>query len=463
MTLREQVVRGGVYLIGRQGLGLGISLGGMLLLTRLIGPADYGLYAGALGLVTFLSLVAGMGTDVYLVRRETVENEDVYHQAFSFLVLSGLGLSGLGLLVSPLVAEWMGDPRFLVPLQAMLLFLPLMVLPAPAVARLERALDYKRIAGLELAGQSLFYALALGMAWRGYGVWSPIAGYLLSQTWMVGASYALARYRPRLFWSRQLGREMLGYGLGYSASIWVWQLRILANPLIVGRYLGPEGMGYVALSIRIVEALSFVKAASWRISLATLARVQQNTTRLRRALEEAMGLQVLAVGPLLAAFALFAPWALPLLFGEEWSPVLAVYPFIALGYMVNAVFNMHASVLYVLRHNWAVTVFHVVHSAVFMGAAALLVPRFGVSGYGLAEMVVLCGYLILHLRVARLFSFGYERAIPWLLAFAPPLFFPLTGHSWGLVLWTFPLVVLLSGGARAQVREYWSYFRKGRG
>ncbi|MEJ7654655.1 MAG: oligosaccharide flippase family protein [Chloroflexia bacterium] len=88
-----------------------------------------------------------------------------------------------------------------------------------------------------------------------------------------------------------------------------------------------------------------------RLCMAAFAKIQSDRTRLRRALEEAMALQVLAVGPLFAGFALAAPFVLPTLFGSEWAPVLDVFPFIALGYLTNAVFNMHSAVLYVLRQN----------------------------------------------------------------------------------------------------------------
>lgn len=447
----------------RQGLGLGIGLGGVLLLTRLIGPANYGLYAGSLGLLTFLSLVSQMGVDVYLVRREGVTDDSVYHQAFVFLLLTGVSLSVLGLLGAPLIVRWMENEEFLAPLRALLLFLPLTVLSTPAVARLERALDYRKVAGLELMGQVLYYALALPLALRGVGVWAPVAGYALSQVWMLAAGCSLARYRPRLFWSPELLREMLRYGMGYSASMWVWQLRLLVNPLVVGRYSGPEGVGYVALVIRIVEALSFAREATWRISIAALARVQRDPVRMRRALEEAMGLQLLALGPLLAAFALAGPSLLPYLFGERWAPMLLIYPFIALSYAVNAVFVMHASILYVLQRNWVVAVFHLAHIVLFAGTAVLLVPRLGYTGYGLAEVVAFVSYPILHISVARFFDFSYARVLPWLLAFVPPLLFPLVEPFLGvggLVLCGLPLLTMLGGAARAQIRDYRQYFGK---
>lgn len=460
MSLREQALRGGVYLVLRQVMGVTISLAGVFLLARLIGPTNYGLYSTAFVFVTFLSEVARMGVNIYLVRQENIPAETVYHQAFSFLILSGLSIASLSILISPLLGYWLEDSRFLDPLRVLLLLLPLTVISVPAMARLERALEYQKIASLELIGQLLYYAAALILAWGGGGVWAPIAGYFILQAWTVGACHILAHYRPRWHWSHELLRQMLGYGLGYSASMWIWQMRILVNPLIVGRYLGPESVGYVALAIRFVEALSFAKKAAWRLSVPVMAKVQHDPPRLRRALEEAMGLQALTQGPVLAGFALIAPWLLPLLFGDRWTPVLSVYPFIALSYLVNAVFSMHSSVLYVLQRNWAVAVFHLIHIMLFASAAALFVPRLGVIGYGLGEVVALSSYLVIHLNIRRLFNFSYGRTWPWLLAFVPPLFVPLIGFPGGAWLWVSVLALGFSGATRAQVEEYWHYVKK---
>ena len=447
----------------RQGLSIGIGLGGMILLTRLIGPANYGLYAGSLALLLFISEVGRIGVDVYLVRREGELSEEVYHQAFGLLLLSGLGLCTIGFLAAPLLSYWIEDPRFVTSLKALLLGIPLILLCIPATARLERALDFRKIAGIELAGQLLYYASALPLAWQGFGFWAPIFGFFVWKTWSFSSTYVLSGYRPRLYWSSGITREMLTYGLSYSISVSVWQLRRLVNPLVVGRFLGPEGIGYVALAIRLVEVLSFVRNATWRLALVALAKVQDNPPRLRRALEEAMGMQLLGLGPLLAGFALVAPWLLPLLFGERWDPVVLIYPFIALSYLLNAVFNMHSSVLYVLKRNWSVMAFHVVHIVLFAGAALLLVDRLGLLGYGLAELVALASYPVLHFLAIRLLDFNYNRALPWLVAFVPPLFLPLTGLPWGIGLWISALgVALLSKGAHSQIREYWLYLRKKR-
>src|SRR5437867_6827935 len=62
-------LRGGAYLASRYGLGVLVSLGNMLVMTRWIGPHSYGLFLTAIGLVAFLSTLARAGVVVFLVRR----------------------------------------------------------------------------------------------------------------------------------------------------------------------------------------------------------------------------------------------------------------------------------------------------------------------------------------------------------------------------------------------------------
>jgi O-antigen/teichoic acid export membrane protein len=115
MGLRQRIFQGGAYLILRYGLGLIISFGGVLLLTRLIGPTNYGLYAGSLAIIVFFTTVGPFGIDIYLVRREQAPTAAIYNQAFTLLLLSGTGITSAVLLASPLLQIWLGDPRFIPP------------------------------------------------------------------------------------------------------------------------------------------------------------------------------------------------------------------------------------------------------------------------------------------------------------------------------------------------------------
>jgi O-antigen/teichoic acid export membrane protein len=459
MSLRQRILQGGGYLILRYGLGLLISLGGVLLLTRLIGPANYGLYAGSLAIIVFFTTVGPFGLDIYLVRREEAPTAAIYNQALTLLLLSGTGIASVIFVASPLLEGWFGDPRFIPPLQALLPALPFSLFSVPAIAYLERDLNYRAVVSLGLAGQLLYFTVALSLAVFGWGVWAPIVGYYAWQVLLAVASYIMAGFRPRLLWSRELIKDIFTFGSSYSVAQWLWEARILVNPLIVGRYIGPEGVGYTNLAIRMVEALTFVKRVTVRLSVVAFAKIPGDYVRLRRAMEEAMSLQVLAVAPLLAGFAAVGPWLVPTLFGEQWKPVLVVYPFIALSYAVNAIFNMPISVLYVHGRNWSVAVANVLHIVLFASGSLILVPRLGLLGYGLGEMIALVSYAVIHAQVAKMFSFSYARSLPWLLGFAPSFFAPFLTYPWFLITWLFALIVTLLPKQRQQIREYMGHFR----
>ena len=449
MTLRRQVLRGGLVLAMRQSLGVVVGVIGVLLLTRSIGPGQYGLFAAALGLVGYLQSLSTWGVNVYLIRREEAPSDQIYDVATTLLFLTSAGVTLAALLALPLIEAWLRIPEFGTLGAAMFVSLPVVVCAQVPLARLERALEYGRVATIELTGQLVFYLVALPFAYRGVGAWAPVVGWWAQQVISAVATFAASRYRPRVGWNRLQAKEMAAYGLGFSASTWVWQLRNLVNPMVVGRYLGAEAMGYVALTIRIVDVLSFVKAATWRLSIAALGQLRREASRFARIVVEGMQLQVLAVGPILVAFGVLAPMAVPRFFGARWQAVPGIYPYIALSYLANSLFNLHSSALYVLRRNWDVTLFHWAHVFLFAGAALLLVPRLGVRGYGMAEIAALPSYLVIqHLLVRQVGRVQGLVPLCWGLAFGVALFASL-GHWW--LLGALPVVLLWPSARRALV------------
>lgn len=398
MSIRNQIVRGGTFLVFRQGMGTLLSAVSVIFITRIIGPSNYGLFASALGIENVLYNISQLGVGVYLIRTET-ETRENYHQAFTLLLL----LSLLSLLVAfgllPLLNTWLEMERFIEIARVLFLGIPLRLLSLVPLAYLEKSLAYNKVASVELSGQVTYVAVAIPLALANFGAWAPVLGWISQSVVACLLMYALSGYKPQLMWKVEIVRAMLRYSLGYSTSAWVWQLRNLVNPLVVGRFAGAEGVGLVALAIRLVEVLSFAKQATYRLSISALAKLQNDHPRLLKALEEGMQLQVLLVSPLLLGMAVVGPYVLPHLLGVEWTDVMRVFPFIAFSYTVNALFNLYASALYVLRYNWEVTLFHLTHIALFFTAALLLVPRLGITGYGWAELVAFGSYFVLHNRL----------------------------------------------------------------
>jgi PST family polysaccharide transporter len=428
-SLRARSLSGALVLSVRQGLGMVLSLVGVLVLTRTLGPYDYGIYAVALGAATWLQTLADWGVNVYLVRFRGDRPVDIVEaQSFSLIMVMGLVGTVVSLALLPLVGHLLWSSRIIAVTAALVASTPIVLAAQVPLSRLDREMAYRKVATVELSSQLTLYLVAVPLVLTGAGPWAPAAGLIASRLALLVAAVLASRWRPRLYWERGLARDVFGYGFGYSASVTVWQLRGLAVPLIVAPVAGAAVAGQVALAIRLVEIAGFIRSATWRLALAALARVQHDTERTCRAVRDGAVLQTAAMGAILGFSALLAKPVLAAVFGHRWDAAAQVFPLIALGAVVNSTFNLHSSALYARRANWSVTRFHLVHVAAFLGFAFAAVGAWGPRGYGYAELAGMIGYLVL-VRDFRqeIGSLDLAAVLPWLAAATGVLLTPVVG------------------------------------
>ncbi len=435
ISLRSEVYRSGRFLVGRQFVGMAVKMAGILVVTRLIGPQAYGLYAAVAAFGAVLSTVAIFGIDVQLVRAPP-EDEAAEASAFTMLALSSIVVGTVAFLAAPALGIWLGTPEADRPMRIVAALVPVMVLAVPARARLERALRFGPLAAIDLAADLLVYAVAIPLAVAGAGVLAPVGGFAARHLLLLTATTRLAGFRPRLGLDRDHLRAIVRFGSGYSAGKWISVLGQLINPIIVGRLLGPVGVGHVAMASRIIEQLGAVKQATMRLATAAFARLAADRARLRSAHAEAVLIQVLGAVPLYASAAFVAPVAIPSIFGSEWEPAVPVVALLAIAASVGTLFNLAAPILRVLGRNAPVAGLRAWQVATLFAVTTVAVPSLGAAGYGLARLARTVPFVLADRALRREFAPSYGSGLRWLLAFVPMMLAP-----WAPAIIT-PLLVL---------------------
>lgn len=421
-----QSLRGGMYLAARYGLGVVVSVGNMLVLTWWIGPHVYGVFVTSVGIVAFLAALARGGVDTCLVRNEVAPDDRMYGTAATLIFSASMIATAVAAVATPFLIRWYGSKEFVAPYVALLVTIPVTGLAGIPMAKLERALNFRAIATIELAAQVSGLIVSALLAWSKAGVWAPVFGQIAWQCITLVAASVVASMSFRLRFERPLARDMISYGMGLTASLRTWQLRTLINPLLVGRFAGAEGVAFVALAIRIAESLGAFRLAAGRIAIAALSRLQRSEQAFRDALQHALYLQVITLGPLLCGFALAGPYILPHALGPRWMSSLTLYPFIAAGVLVNSVYNLQASALFVVGKQWIVMQSYSVHVVLLALITLALLPRFGIVGYGWAELGGCAAYFSIHAGLRRKVVLSYTKFAGYLGLFIPLLFLPST-------------------------------------
>lgn len=450
-SLRRATIEGGVALLTRQLISIGLKFIGVLLIARVLGPSAYGAYVAAFAIYGYATLIGQFGISVYLIRHAEPLPERLYANAYGLLAAICLLLVLAIAAALPILTAWVNIPGFAPIMLLLALALPAQLLAIPAMARLERALDFKTAAGIEVAAQLGFYAVAIPAIALGVGPIALAFAWLTQQILLCLAAHLVTRTRPTFALDRQTLRDIFGYAAAFSFANWIWQLRLLVNPLLVAPTFGAQAVGILGLTIGLLEMLSVIKSIAWRLSIAVLGRVQQDHARLRRAITEGMELQALAIAAILLGFGWVGDWLVPTVFGPHWDGVMAIYPFLALAYFTNALFNLHASTLTLLRRNTDLAWFHTLHIVLFAGAASLLIPLLGLPGYGWAELIALASYPLLHALLTRAIgSPNYACAALWWLGVTAGLFWRDLGW-WAIAA---PFVALAIPPSPMRLRHY---------
>ena len=439
-TLRSKVIAGGTYLLMRQSVGMLVSAAGLLLVVKIIGPKEYGIFAATNALHLFLQSTAAFGADVFLLRTTTDVEANDFDVAATLLLIFGVISAGLAILCLPLLALWVPIDGFSTIGAVQFAIIPIILLGAVPRILLERELNYKRIAEIEVISIVVFQFVALAGAWLGQGAWALAWAFVTQQLLASVLFFRTAgyQYRPKWNWNRV--KAILAFGASYSTANWIGQAKILVNPLIVARFGGAEAVAFVALSMRAATLFSLITRTTGRLSLATMPRFRQDGERMSRAVTEGMHAHILLIGPMLVVAGVALPTLLPRVYDATWLPVLDIFPFIAVATLVQSGFSMHMSALITAGRNGAVGWCNTLHLVLIAGATVVLVPRLGAIGYGVAEGVAALSYLAVHYAYVREFrSTDYRLAALWCLAFALAPFW----HQVGWFSWIGTVAVML--------------------
>src|SRR5690606_25079900 len=152
----------------------------VVILARLLAPADFGLVAIALSIIPFLTLLSDLGFSTYLVQARDPTPEH-YSTAFWYSCVAGTVLAfGLGLLGYPL--QMFLDVKDVVPilwaLAPVVLFAALGSVPN---AMLRRRMRFDLIAGQAMLSGVIGQIVAITLALSGFGVWALVAQTLVAQ------------------------------------------------------------------------------------------------------------------------------------------------------------------------------------------------------------------------------------------------------------------------------------------
>ena len=352
-----------------------IGLIGMMVLARLLTPADFGIIAMASVVVGLIDVLLDLGVNIALIHNHQADRED-YDTAWT-LRLCQAALVGIVIFFgAPLAADYYNNPLVTDVLRVMAFSVLIGGLENIGIVAFQKNMEfgkdfqfffYKRVAG---------FAVTLTAAFLLHTYWAMVIGALSGRIVGVLLSYKLHPHRPRFSFSRL--RHI------WSFSQWVLVGNIGAyldsrtDKLIVGGRTDASITGAYAVADEIAAmSTTELLAPLGRVLFPAFVQKRDDPQAFARSVSTAIGVQALVAIPACVGLALVANDAVHVLLGAKWGQAA---PFIQIMAFTNLLLALVHSGGYALLAMGKVKMLAVVtwlQAVLFLGAAIALFPQSG--------------------------------------------------------------------------------------
>jgi len=382
--------------------GFVIGVASTVLLSRLLTPAQVGLYSLCAALLAVAGILRDFGVSEYLIQEREIDRQR--QRAAAGIALGVAWALGSAILASRhLVAGYFGDPAVAPVLAVMALNFFLLPLTSPAFALMNRELAFRHIALLQ-TGCSLAQAgTTLSLALAGFGTmslaWGPVAGVLLQ-------TFVLAAIRPRDVFVRPgfaLARPVLRFGWMYMGSRLIETAAKNFHEPVIAKQFDFTAVGLFSRAYGMVEMFhSNVADAVVRVATPAFAAEHRAGRPLAAAFAHATGLFVSISWPFFGFVALMSEEIIGLMFGRQWVAAAPIATVLALSAIPGGLYEMVPQLLSATGHvhrrlRMAAWVAPLHIAGVLLASMWGLQAIAGVSFFSSLVMLALCRQ---HLRAA---------------------------------------------------------------
>jgi PST family polysaccharide transporter len=324
--LKRRSTRGAALTFASQGLKFGISFGSQLVLAHLLSPAEFGLVAMAAPVMGFVGIFTDLGLSQATIQRPSISQAELSSLFWVNVILS-LVLTTLLILLSP-VAGWVyGEPRVGPIVAALASLLLLGGLTSQSFALMNRRLQFKALALMEIAAAIVGAGSGIGSALVGAGYWSLVIQQAGNSATMLALIWIVSKFRPSRPRFEKSVVSMLRFGGHLTAFNIVSYFSSYFDNFLVGVLMGPVSLGFFDRAFKLVlQPLGQITTPISRVAVPMLSRLANAEESYRKAYLRMLQLVLLVTAPGLVCASVMAHQVVRALLGPAWdgtAPILS--------------------------------------------------------------------------------------------------------------------------------------------
>lgn len=340
--IARKSVRGGMTTMGAQGAQFILRIAGTAVLARLLTPADYGLVGMVLVVVNFAEMFKDAGLSMATVQKEEITHEQI-STLFWFNVLISIVLGLCVFTGSPLIAWFYDKPELAAVTAALSASFILSGLTIQHQALLRRHMRFGTLAGIQIASQVVTMIVTITLACFGWRHWALVGGALAQALFSSLLTFFFCPWLPGGMKKGTGVREMVKFGSHLTGFSFVNYFARNADNILIGKFISADALGIYSRAYQLLMLpITMMSGPLSNVAVPALCRLNGDSDRLHKYYLHILYMLSLAAGPIAGIAFLASKDIVIILLGPNWAPVGDVFKYLAIGGLLQPLYNTQA-------------------------------------------------------------------------------------------------------------------------
>ena len=387
-TLKEQTAHGIFWNLldkfGQQAIGIIVWI---ILMRYFLSPSDYGLVAliyivNALGYV-----IVDSGFSNALIRKKEVTQTEL-SSVFYFNITLSVLFYLLIFFAAPFIALLFQQPILTKLVRLMALVIPLTALSLIQITLLSKAINFKKLASINLMALLCSGLLSLFLAWKGWGVWvlvvQPLSVIFVKNIGL----WCFSSWHPSLIYCSQSIKELWKYSSKLLASS---AINIICKNIytsLIGIYYPLKEAGFFFNANKYSEiAYQTIMPAINSTVYPAMANMEENSESLQNAFRKTNRVSAFVFFPVMLGLIATAEPLILTAVGTKWLPIVPYFKVICVGYIFMGFNSIYSTILYIKGKSSAIFNLNLGYN-VMLVAGILITIKMGVLAMAMGWTII---------------------------------------------------------------------------
>lgn len=301
-----------------------------ILVTRILMPEDYGLVGMILIFVAVSqTLVDGGFSSALIWKKDSTELD--HSTVFYFNISISLLLYLIIYFLAPLISDFYSEPRLTNLIRILCLNFVIISFSNIHQVLIQKRIDFKVLAFINIAGSFLSGAFSLYLAVRGFGVWAIIVQILSKSFITTFFLWVFNKWRPQLKFSLDSLKQLFDFGSRITVAGLINTIFQYIYFNVIGKIFPIASLGFYTRAVQIQEfPVKTISNIFQRVAFPIFSAIQDDSVRLKNAIAKTLRTMAFFVFPVLLGLIAIADELIEVVLTDKWLPAADYFKLLCL-------------------------------------------------------------------------------------------------------------------------------------